>query len=116
MWDGLVGLPLFDPPHFTMSELSRDLLEQLCQLVRRLRAESADYAEHHEDGQRWYNRGYANGMLRGLRKLLGEEAPCGQSLDDEAELAGHEVMAWGKAYRHGEQVGENETHEICGMK
>ena len=116
MWDGLVGLTAFEPPQCIMSDISRDLLQQLCHLVHKLRAESADYAEHHEDAQRWYNRGYANGMLRGLQRLLGEDAPCGQALDDEAELTGHEVMAWGKAYRHGEQVGERETYEITGRQ
>ena len=97
-----------------MPEPSPELLRKLCALVRRLREESADFIEHHEDGQRWYNRGYANGMLRALRDLLGEETPCGEGLDDPALLAGHEVMAWGRAYRHGERVGEQETHEITG--
>ena len=94
--------------------IPEELLEQLCRLIRRLRQESADFAEHHEDGQRWYNRGYANGMVRGLRRLLAEDRPCGQALDDEELLEGHEVMAWGRAYRHGEQVGEQETYEITG--
>ena len=98
-----------------MPEIDPDLLQRLCRLVQRLRDESADFTEHHEDGQRWYNRGYANGMLRGLQQLLGTQVPCGQLPDDEALLAGHEVMAWGKAYRHGEQVGEKETYEICGV-
>jgi hypothetical protein len=98
-----------------MPPISPELLRQLCDLVARLRAESADFVEHHEDGQRWYNRGYANGIVRGLRALTGESRPCGQELDDPALLQGHEVMAWGKAYRHGEQVGEKETYEICGV-
>lgn len=95
-----------------MPDMSPALLEQLCRLIQDLREQSADFAEHHEDGQRWYNRGYANGMIRGLQQLLGDEAPCDHLLDDETLLAGDEVMAWGKAYRHGEQVGEKEVHEI----
>jgi hypothetical protein len=97
-----------------MSEISPELLGQLCRLIRDLREESADFAEHHEDGQRWYNRGYANGMVIGLQHLLGEACPCGESPDDPSLLQGHELMAWGKAYRHGEQVGERETYEISG--
>ena len=97
-----------------MAQISSELLEQLCRLIRDLRAESADFADHPEDGQRWYNRGYANGMVTGLQRLLGEAHPCGQ-VPDEAELMqGHELMAWGKAYRHGEEVGERETYEISG--
>ena len=97
-----------------MPEMSPELLEQLCRLIRELREESADFVEHPEDSQRWYNRGYANGMLTGLQRLLGETRPCGQLSDDPQLLEGLELMAWGKAYRHGEQVGERETYEISG--
>ncbi len=97
-----------------MFTISPELLEQLCALIRELRAGSADFLEHHENGQHWYNRGYANGMLRALRDLLGEDCPCGDVFDDEVELQPHRVMAWGKAYGHGEAMGERETHEITG--
>jgi hypothetical protein len=97
-----------------MPEISPELLEQLCRLIQELREESADFAERHQDGQCWYNRGYANGMLTGLQRLLGDEHPCGHSPDESQLLQGHELMAWGKAYRHGEQVGERETYEISG--
>jgi len=99
-----------------MPEIPKDLLEQLCRLVKQLREESADFGEHHEDAQQWYNRGYANGMLRGLQRVLTQDCPCVQTLDDDMLLQGHEVMAWGKAYRHGEQMGEQETYEICRVK
>ena len=99
-----------------MPQLSPDLLDQLCSLVAQLREESAGFEENHADAQLWYNRGYANGILRGLQRLLAQESPCGQALDDEFLLQGHEVMAWGKAYRHGERTGEQETYEISGMK
>jgi hypothetical protein len=55
-------------------------------------------------------------MVKGLVELLADQQPCGQSLDDEADLQGHEVMAWGQAYRHGEQMGYKETFEIAGQK
>ena len=53
-------------------------------------------------------------MVRGLQNLLGDQMPANLTLDDEQALKGHEVMAWGKAYRHGESVGEREIHEITG--
>lgn len=97
-----------------MSSLPEALLQQLCDLVASLREESADFQQQHQDAQLWYNRGYANGMLLALRELLGVEAPCAQLPDDPAWLQGHEVMAWGKAYRHGESMGHRETYEIAG--
>ncbi len=97
-----------------MSQIPPELLDRLCRLARRLREESADFQEHHEDGQRWYNRGYANGMLKALARLLDDPAPCGETPDDEALLQAHQVMAWGRAYRHGEEMGERETLEITG--
>ena len=99
-----------------MTALPEELISQLCDLITRLREESAAYQENHEDGQLWYNRGYANGMVKGLVELLADQQPCGLSLDDQADLQGHEVMAWGQAYRHGEQMGYKETFEIAGQK
>lgn len=97
-----------------MSELSQDLINQLLALVDRLRDESANFYESHEDTQQWYNRGYANGMVQGLSAIAGAEALSGRKPDEEELLQGHEVMAWGKAYRHGEQMGKKETYEITG--
>jgi len=97
-----------------MTRLPESLLDQLCELAQRLRSESEDFLEQHQDAQLWYNRGYANGMLLGLAELLGEQLPCGLQADDPTLLQGHEVMAWGKAYRHGESMGRKETFEIAG--
>lgn len=98
-----------------MPDLPPELLQRLCELACRLRRESQDFQEHPEDGQQWYNRGYANGMLKALQRLLGEDGPCGESPDEESELTAHQVMAWGKAYRHGEQMGLQETCEVTGV-
>jgi hypothetical protein len=97
-----------------MSTLPEELLQQLCDLIGKLRQESDDFREQHQDAQLWYNRGYANGMVLALREVLGDDAPCGHVPDDPEWLRGHEVMAWGKAYRHGESVGRSETFEISG--
>ena len=97
-----------------MSGVPPELLEQLVQLVNNLRAESEGFLHEHQDTQQWYNRGYANGMVRGLSSLLDDPQPAGLIQDDPAVLQGHEVMAWGKAYRHGESMGEKETYEVAG--
>ncbi|WP_078120758.1 hypothetical protein [Thiosocius teredinicola] len=97
-----------------MAELADDLLSQLVELIDRLRDESADFLDQPGDQQAWYNRGYANGMLTALVAIgvagrLGTRTP-----DDVDAIQAHETMPWGKAYRHGEQVGSRETYEITG--
>ncbi|MCB1723091.1 MAG: hypothetical protein H6959_01335 [Chromatiaceae bacterium] len=99
-----------------MSAPPDDLLDQLLDLVDRLRRESADYLANPGDQQLWYNRGYANGMVLALRHLqqhdrLGDRLP-----DEPGAVDGHVSMPWGKAYRHGETVGRRETFEITGSK
>ena len=102
-----MGAPVHDLPE--------ELLDQLIALVDRLREESADYLDTPGDQQRWYNRGYANGMVLALC-ALGQDAVLGHRLpDDAAQLEPHGPMAWGRAYRHGEEVGRRETHEITGI-
>ena len=98
-----------------MSMLPNELLDQLLALVDKLRDESQDFEQTHEDTQQWYNRGYANGISQALINITDSAAPVQFILDDVAVLQGHEVMAWGKAYRHGEEVGMKETYEITGQ-
>jgi hypothetical protein len=96
-------------------DLPQALLDQLLALVDRLRDESAGYLEEPGDQQLWYNRGYANGMVLALRSL-GQDAALGDRLpDDPDQLGPHGPMAWGRAYRHGEETGRRETHEITGI-
>lgn len=97
-----------------MQNLPHDVVRQLLGLIDQLREESMGFDQAHEDTQQWYNRGYANGIVAGLIAIGGTEAAAGRHLDDAALLVGHEVMAWGKAYRHGEEMGNKETHEILG--
>lgn len=89
------------------------LLERLLSLVQRLYAESADYAEHPEREQLWYNRGYANGMLQALRDLGYADAIAGRIVADTADpVADCAALGWGRAYRHGEELGGQETREV----
>jgi hypothetical protein len=96
------------------SDLPAELVAQLLGLVDRLREETADFAEQPGDAQQWYNRGYANGMVLALQRL-GQRTSLGDRLpDDSGPLQAQVSMPWGKAYRHGEEVGERETYEITG--
>ena len=95
-------------------DLPAELLGQLLALIDQLREESADYLEEPGDQQRWYNRGYANGMVLALRSLGQDAALGGRLPDDAAQIQPHGPMPWGRAYRHGEETGRRETHEITG--
>lgn len=97
-----------------MTELSDDLLSQLLDLIDSLRRESAEFLDNPGDQQLWYNRGYANGMLTALYSLGAGDRLGPREPDRAADIDAQAVMAWGKAYRHGESVGSRETFEITG--
>lgn len=89
------------------------LLERLLRLVERLYAETADFAEHPEQEQLWYNRGYANGMLQALRDLGYADMLTGRIAADQTDpVADCAALGWARAYRHGEQMGLQETREV----
>jgi len=92
----------------------RALLDELLGIAERLYHETEGFLDQPEDQQLWYNRGYANGMLRALRALgyapwLGTRL---QDTDPDDIIAGHELMPWGRAWQHGIEMGERETREV----
>lgn len=88
------------------------ILQRLLQLVQQLYAETEDL-ESGSDLQLWYNRGYANGMVRVLRDHHQMEQLAGLiELDPDDRIAGQEFLPWGKAYQHGFEMGERETREV----
>jgi len=91
-----------------------EILERLLQLAARLYAETDGFEQHSEDGQLWYNRGYANGMLAGLGELGHTEAirTAGITPDPGDIAADQALLPWGKAYTHGYEVGYRETREV----
>lgn len=91
-----------------------ELLTQLLDLVDRLRDDSADFLDAPGDQQLWYNRGYANGMVLALQRLGQGARLAGRRPDDAAQLAAHLALPWGRAYRHGETRGSDETFDITG--
>jgi len=104
--------PLSSPPFVKMPP-DTHILSQLLDLVARLYDETAGFADNPGDAQLWYNRGYANGMVKALEEL-GQGGRVAERVTPDAAdvIAGHEIMAWGKAYQHGLETGHRETFEI----
>jgi len=96
-----------------MPELPDELLDQLLDLIERLYGESEGFQATPDDQQLWYNRGYANGIIKALQDL-GQEQALGRlrEIDPEGVIGGHQALPWGQAYLHGFDMGERETHEI----
>ena len=100
-----------ESPH----DVPEDLLLQLLDLIDRLRDETEGFIDSPGDQQLWYNRGYANGIVLALQQLGCAARLSGRAADDPELLAGHLLLPWGQAYRHGESRGSDETHEITGI-
>ncbi|ODB94206.1 hypothetical protein A3194_06070 [Candidatus Thiodiazotropha endoloripes] len=100
-----------------MTQKNQDLLGRLLQLAQDLYAETAELSETESELQLWYNRGYADGMIRRISDL-GYARQVAEALGTVGETIGEEqrLLPWGKAYRHGFEVGERETIEVLGEK
>ena len=96
-----------------MPDLPDAVLDQLVDLIERLYAETEGFSAAPDDQQLWYNRGYANGMVKALREL-GQAAALQRlrAVDADDVIAGQQSLPWGKAYLHGVDMGERETYEI----
>lgn len=90
-------------------------LERLLALIERLQAETESFFDKPEQEQLWYNRGYANGMIGALQVLGYGDALAGRVSADATDLlVGCELLSWGRAYLHGQEMGGQETYEILG--
>ena len=88
------------------------ILQRLLLLVQELYAETEGLVEGEGELQLWYNRGYANGMLKALRSQgQGDRLAGLVTADPEDYQVGQEFLPWGKAYWHGFGMGENECRE-----
>jgi len=96
-----------------MAHETTSLLPRLVALIARLQTGSAGFMDNHQDAQQWYDRGYAAGMIAAL-DALGHGATLGADIERDAPelMSVHGVMSWGKAYRHGQEVGDRETREV----
>jgi hypothetical protein len=100
-----------------MTSEQQAILSRLLDLVDRLYQESDSFLEETANQQLWYNRGYANGIIQQLISLGYQDVIEGQlSPDPEGVLQGHEWMPWGKAYRHGIEVGSKETMQVISSR
>jgi hypothetical protein len=96
-----------------VTQEKRTLLQRLLPVVVGLYNETAKLSQGDGDPQLWYNRGYADGMVKAMRQLGysgeldGATSPATIEVDDTAGF-----LPWGKAYRHGFEMGERETREV----
>lgn len=89
-----------------------ELLQRLTQLVDRLYRETEGFADQPEAEQLWYNRGYANGIVACLQaRSYPIELARDLVLDDDLQMTQFAVFRWGQAYRHGFELGEQETEQ-----
>ena len=90
-------------------------LGRLLGIVEQLYLETAGFLDNGDNQQHWYNRGYANGIIRQLTEY-GYRAYVEQNTVPDAEdvISGHEFWAWGKAYQHGMEMGMKETTDVIG--
>ncbi|MEJ2455573.1 MAG: hypothetical protein P8103_15650 [Candidatus Thiodiazotropha sp.] len=95
-----------------MSQDKLALFERLLPVLIDLYHETAGLSQGDGELQLWYNRGYADGMVSTMRRLDfaarldGLELPAPLAIDDAEAF-----LPWGKAYRHGFEMGEGETRE-----
>jgi hypothetical protein len=96
-----------------MQQTTEDLLPRLLQLVQDLYEETTALSETESELQLWYNRGYADGMVSRMREL-GYRQEVIDALGSGEDTIGdeHRFLPWGKAYRHGFKMGEQETLEV----
>ncbi len=95
-----------------MKREKRALFERLLPVAVGLYAETAELSAGDGELQLWYNRGYADGMVSVMRQsgyeveLEVQGIPATLAIDDAEAF-----LPWGKAYRHGLEMGERETRE-----
>lgn len=95
------------------SPIPRETLARLIELMIQLYAETGGFLDQPDDAQRWYNRGYANGIGSALLDLgYGAALRQACSLDRSDIAEAHLSLPWGKAYAHGFAMGQRETIEV----
>jgi hypothetical protein len=89
------------------------IFQRLLQVVQDLYGETASLTRDDSELQRWYNRGYADGMIETMQSSgYGPALEAAGLAVDKSLISGQEFLPWGKAYRHGFEMGEKETGEV----
>lgn len=100
---------------FAYNDEQLAVLNKLVQIVESLYRETAGFLDNGDNQQHWYNRGYANGIIRQLTDYGYRDYVEANTIPDaEDVIAGHEFWAWGKAYQHGMEMGMKETTDVIG--
>ena len=90
-----------------------NVLSRLLDLICDLYDDTEGFVERTDDLQIWYNRGYANGMIHALGRLgYGKHVAAAVDPDAETLVADQGLLPWGKAHRHGWEMGRRETYEV----
>jgi hypothetical protein len=98
-----------------MKQQTERMLERLLEVVENLYAETANLSDLDADLQLWYNRGYADGMVKAMRSLgHARELKAVARIEPTPMSEAQTFLPWGKAYRHGFEMGENETIDVLG--
>ncbi len=93
--------------------MSEEIIQRLLGVVDELHAQTAALGAQESELQLWYNRGYADGMIEAMRSLgFAQRLDAAGVAVDSSIVAGQELLPWGKAYRHGFEMGEKETAEV----
>jgi hypothetical protein len=96
-----------------MNQTIEEVLPRLLKAVGQLYEETADLTEGDGELQPWYNRGYADGMIKAMKCLGYDQEVYGTLIPKDEPVAGGGLfLPWGKAYRHGFEMGEKETREV----
>jgi hypothetical protein len=93
--------------------MSEEIFQRLLQVVQDLYRETASLTENDSEPQLWYNRGYADGMVEAmLSSGYASRLEAAGVVVDNSLISSQEFLPWGKAYRHGFEMGEKETGEV----
>lgn len=97
------------------NDQQKAVLQKLLGIVERLYLETSGFLDNGDNQQHWYNRGYANGIIRRLTEYGYRDYIEANTVPDAEDIiAGHEFWAWGKAYQHGMEMGMQETADVIG--
>jgi hypothetical protein len=93
--------------------MSDAIFQRLLVVVEDLYAETQSLAQSDGELQLWYNRGYADGMVKAMRSSgYGPQLEAGGVRAQAPPIDSQAFLPWGKAYRHGFEMGEKEAGEV----
>jgi hypothetical protein len=96
-----------------IKQMSEEIFQRLLQVVQDLYAETESLTQSDGELQLWYNRGYADGMVEAMHASGYQlQLQAAGVVIDKTLILDQEFLPWGKAYRHGFEMGEKEAGEV----